>query len=158
MPRCGRRRLGTLVMSWPSRWTEPLSGVSSPVMRLNRVVLPAPFGPMIRRRSPGSTLRLTSVVTRSPPNALQSLLMESAVIARPGASRSWLGLRAAGDDDAAPAAERAPALPPQPHGAGHQPLRHQNHDGDEDRAKQEIPALDVSAHHVLDDDDQRCPE
>ena len=40
-------------MSWPNSGTEPRSGRSSPVMRLNNVVLPAPFGPMISRRSPG---------------------------------------------------------------------------------------------------------
>src|ERR1044071_9439069 len=149
MPRCGRRRLGTPVMSCPSSWIEPESGVSSPVMRLNSVVLPAPFGPMISRRSPGSTLRLTSVVTRNPPNALQSLLMVSALM-----TCSSLGLRALGDDDAAPAAQRPPALPPQPDRARNDALRHQDDDGDEDRAKQEIPALDVARHHVLDDDDE----
>ena len=36
------------------------SGRNSPVIRLNSVVLPAPFGPMISRRSPGSTARFTS--------------------------------------------------------------------------------------------------
>ena len=45
--------------------------------------------------------------------------------------------------------------PPQPRGAGHQAFRHQDDDGDEDRAEQEIPALDVAADHVLDDDHQR---
>ena len=58
------------VMSRSNSAIEPLSGVSSPVIRLNSVVLPAPFGPMIKRRSPGATLRLTSAVTRRPPNAL----------------------------------------------------------------------------------------
>src|SRR5260370_32382969 len=34
------------------------------------VVLPAPFGPMMSRRSPGSTARSTPLVTRKPPNDL----------------------------------------------------------------------------------------
>jgi hypothetical protein len=58
-------------------------------------------------------------------------------------------------DDAPSAAKRPPALPPQPRGAGHEALRHQDDDGDEDRTEQEIPALDVAGHHVLDDDHQR---
>ena len=68
------------MISWPNSWTEPLSGVSSPVIRLNSVVLPAPFGPMISRRSPGSTLRLTLLVTCRPPNDLQRPVMVSALI------------------------------------------------------------------------------
>src|SRR5436853_7078153 len=49
---------------------EPLSGAISPVIRLKRVVLPAPLGPMISRRSPTAMWRLTPAVTRKPPNAL----------------------------------------------------------------------------------------
>ena len=41
-------------------------GRQSPVIRLNKVVLPAPLGPMIRRRSPGATSSRPRV-TRSPP-------------------------------------------------------------------------------------------
>ena len=37
------------------------------MIRLNSVVLPAPFGPMIRRRSPGITVSDTSRVAGSPP-------------------------------------------------------------------------------------------
>ena len=78
--------LATPVMSRSKSVTEPPSGRSSPVMRLKSVVFPAPFGPMMRRRSPGSTLRLTSAVTRRPPNRFSRLRTPSAVIARaPGA-------------------------------------------------------------------------
>src|SRR5882672_1773635 len=38
---------------------------------LNRVVLPAPLGPMIARRSPGSTVSWTSRRTSSPAKFLQ---------------------------------------------------------------------------------------
>src|ERR1700704_3223721 len=40
------------------------------VMRLNSVVLPAPFGPMIALRSPGMISRLTSRTARRPPKLL----------------------------------------------------------------------------------------
>jgi len=33
--------------SHPNKRIRPAEGASSPVLRLNRVVLPAPFGPMI---------------------------------------------------------------------------------------------------------------
>src|SRR5262245_3673120 len=67
-------------MSRSNSDTEPASGESSPVIRLNRVVLPAPLGPMISRRSPGSTERLTPAVTRRPPNDLSRSFTASAVI------------------------------------------------------------------------------
>src|SRR5262245_48696560 len=44
----------------------------SPLVRLNSVVLPAPLGPMMARRSPGLTSRLTPSTARSPPNALET--------------------------------------------------------------------------------------
>ncbi len=56
MPRWVRLRVGIRVMFAPNSSTDPLSGVISPVMRLNKVVLPAPFGPMISRRSPGADI------------------------------------------------------------------------------------------------------
>ena len=39
-------------------------------MRLNNVVLPAPFGPMISRRSPGITVSDTFFVAGNPPKRL----------------------------------------------------------------------------------------
>ncbi len=40
-------------MRWPLSRISPLLGPKRPLMRLNRVDLPAPFGPMIATRSPG---------------------------------------------------------------------------------------------------------
>ncbi len=37
-------------------------------MSLNRVLLPAPFGPMIDRISPAAAVKLTSLTATSPPN------------------------------------------------------------------------------------------
>src|SRR5262245_43113563 len=67
-------------MSRSNSDTEPASGESSPVIRLNSVVFPAPLGPMMSRRSPGSTDRLTPAVTRRPPNDLSRSFTASAVI------------------------------------------------------------------------------
>src|SRR5216684_4438380 len=46
----------------------PSVGGNSPEMTLNNVVLPAPFGPRMARRSPGLTARVTSATARKPPN------------------------------------------------------------------------------------------
>src|SRR5262249_41673937 len=53
------------VMSRPSRRTLPLSGRKCPVIRLNSVDLPAPFGPV-------STVRSTSETARNPEKDLPS--------------------------------------------------------------------------------------
>src|SRR5262245_37758670 len=68
-------------MSRPNSEIDPASGASSPVIRLNSVVLPAPLGPMMRRRSPGSTARSMPLVTRRPPNAFVNPVTASAVMA-----------------------------------------------------------------------------
>src|SRR4030095_1419993 len=83
MPRWKRRRLGTRVMSRSKSVTQPASGASSPVIRLKSVVFPAPLGPMMSRRSPGSTARLTPELTRSPPNDLLRPRTASALSDRP---------------------------------------------------------------------------
>jgi hypothetical protein len=93
--------------------TEPVSGAISPVIWLKSVVLPAPFGPIMRRRSPGSMTRSTPSVTRRPPN--------------------------------------------EAYRAGHQALRHEADDEDENQAQHQVPALDVGARHILHhDDDSRA--
>jgi hypothetical protein len=45
--------------SRPLKLTRPALGRRTPVRRLMRVDLPAPFGPMIETNSPAPTLRLT---------------------------------------------------------------------------------------------------
>src|SRR4051794_27784671 len=151
MPRCGRCRLGTRVMSRPNKRTRPASGGISPVIRLKSVVLPAPFGPMMSRRSPGSTLRSMSLVTRRPPNALRSALMVSALMAcaprrRPAVAplAVWLQPRAWRCRDAGSAMSGAIGAR-----CRHQPLGHEGDDGDEDHAEHQIPAHHIGADHVL---------
>src|SRR6266568_2051328 len=51
-------------------------------MRLSSVVLPAPFGPMMPRISPGATAKLTPSTAASPPKRFaRSLVSSSAVMA-----------------------------------------------------------------------------
>ncbi len=56
-----------LVMSTPSSSIVPRSGSRSPEMTSNKVVLPAPFGPMRPWTSPGATDIETSDRARTPP-------------------------------------------------------------------------------------------
>src|SRR5688572_14514057 len=62
-----RLRAGRSVTSCPKSSTLPLLGGNSPEIRLNNVVLPAPLGPRIARRSPGRTSRSTSRTAWTPP-------------------------------------------------------------------------------------------
>ena len=71
--RCG----GAPVMSRPSSRTVPLSGCRWPVIRLNSVDLPAPFGPITAAICRVSTVRLTSETARNPPKDLLSPLISS---------------------------------------------------------------------------------
>src|SRR3954467_2897710 len=68
MPSLARTRAGRSVMSWPSDSTVPDEGGMSPAMTLNSVVLPAPLGPRMARRSPYATSRSTSRPAWRPPN------------------------------------------------------------------------------------------
>src|SRR4249919_1496821 len=66
-PSFARWRAGRLVTSSPKSSTVPDDAGRSPQMTLNSVVLPAPFGPRIARRSPWTTSRSTPSTARSPP-------------------------------------------------------------------------------------------
>src|SRR5688500_11736478 len=66
-PMRARLRAGAPVTSEPNSSTVPALGGNSPEMRLNSVVLPAPFGPRIARRSPGRTSRSTALTAWTPP-------------------------------------------------------------------------------------------
>src|SRR3954462_40048 len=62
-----RVRAGAPVTSLPHSPTLPAVGGNSPEIRLNSVVLPAPLGPRMARRSPGRTARATSLTATTPP-------------------------------------------------------------------------------------------
>src|SRR2546426_3232868 len=98
----------------------PASRGRSPVTRLKSVVLPAPFGPMIRRRSPGAISSETSSIAGRPPNAFFRLWMRSAA-----------------------------AFQVDPLRAGNHAFGHEHHDEHEDEAEQHVPALDVGGDVVL---------
>ena len=69
MPSAVRRWLGQRVTSWPNSSTRPDDAGRMPVIRLNSVVLPAPFGPMMALRSPGMIFSDTPRTARKPPKA-----------------------------------------------------------------------------------------
>src|ERR1700722_8947957 len=73
-PRPARQRCsgGKVVMSRPFSTMRPRSGRSMPVMRLNRVDLPAPFGPMMPSASPRASDKSMSLATTIMPNALET--------------------------------------------------------------------------------------
>ena len=54
-------------MRWPATVTVPEVGRSSPAMRLSRVDLPDPDGPMIAATSPAATVTVTSARAGRPP-------------------------------------------------------------------------------------------
>src|SRR5215468_11072356 len=66
-PRRDTRCCGRPVISRPSNQMRPELGGISPEMRRKKVVLPAPFGPMIERSSPRSTSKSTCVTARRLP-------------------------------------------------------------------------------------------
>src|SRR5262245_50242214 len=67
MPFCEMRLGGRPAMSSPSNTIRPLVGRSTPVRQLKNVLLPAPFGPMMARISPGRTSKLTALSAVKPP-------------------------------------------------------------------------------------------
>src|SRR5512144_1684202 len=54
-------------MSSPPSSTRPAVGETSPEMRLNSDVFPAPFGPMMATSSPARASSVTSSTMRAPP-------------------------------------------------------------------------------------------
>src|SRR5438046_3685552 len=80
------------VMSHPLNMIIPVVGTRAPVIRLNSVVLPAPFGPMIERTSPCSMLRLTRFTAARPPKRrVSSHVWRSVIRAASGTSAPPLG-------------------------------------------------------------------
>ncbi|MBA7586169.1 hypothetical protein ES708_28165 [subsurface metagenome] len=57
-------------MSFPSNFIAPESGLYSPAMTFNNVVLPAPFGPIRPTASPVCISKLKSLITTNPPKLL----------------------------------------------------------------------------------------
>src|SRR5581483_1488874 len=86
--RCG----AAPVMSRPLSSTRPASGDRWPVMRLKRVDLPAPLGPMTAAISPRATERLTPSTAVKPSKVLRTPSTSSIALSRIGGG-SGIGLR-----------------------------------------------------------------
>src|SRR5690554_2066306 len=83
---------GTPESAVPSNDQLPVSGLSKPVSRLNRVVLPAPFGPINAVMAFLGISRCSTSTALSPPNERVTLsaMMIGSTLATPGAgSPTW---------------------------------------------------------------------
>src|SRR5215471_11666437 len=116
------------VTSCPRKRTRPASGRRWPVMRLNSVVLPAPFGPMIALMEPAGTVKLTPPTAMKPSKLFLTSRTSSMATAPGEAARQAEG------------------------GAGQAPgKREQQHD--QDAAEDQRPVLGVG-HDLLVEPDQ----
>ena len=68
---------GNPVMSAPLSRMRPEVGRSTPVTQLKKVLLPAPFGPMMARISPRRISRLTLLSAVRPPKRMVSASVRS---------------------------------------------------------------------------------
>src|SRR5262249_30645126 len=92
MPRRQRSWGAMPVTSRPLNTTVPVSGRRWPVMRLNRVVLPAPLGPMIAPIDPPATRKVTPPTAWNPSKLFRRSLTSSTG-APPGEPRGHDGGR-----------------------------------------------------------------
>lgn len=84
-------------MSFPLNFITPESGLYSPAIMFNSVVLPAPFGPITPTISPAFTSKLKLVIATNPPKRLVAPATEridgSNVITFPGVRIRWKELK-----------------------------------------------------------------
>src|SRR6201999_1934483 len=75
----------------PFNRISPELGLMWPLIRLNVVDLPAPFGPMMAWRSPGATLRLRSRMMLTLPKRFSTWRISMAAVTpdTPGHERRW---------------------------------------------------------------------
>src|SRR5690348_698727 len=66
MPRRHTSSDASRSMREPAKVMVPESGANTPAIRLNSVVLPAPFGPITAKIAPSGTAKLTSATARRP--------------------------------------------------------------------------------------------
>src|SRR6516225_10525443 len=122
-------------MSSPAKLMLPWLGLSTPVMRLNKADLPAPFGPITARTSPASTrIDTWSTATRPPKRWVSSSSSSNAT----GVFRLFCGSAAKAGADEAPYA-----------------FRGEDHKSDEDEAEEQGPGLRVIAELMLDRQEER---
>src|SRR6266516_3382444 len=85
------------MISRPSRLTVPDCGRRTPVMTLNRVVLPDPFGPIKPRISPARLVRSTRLRAVRPPKRIVMSWHSSSMEHHPGVVSSRWYHRGTGD-------------------------------------------------------------
>ena len=128
------------VMSRPSKTMVPEVGGKNPLIRLKKVVLPAPFGPMIARSSPLATLSETSRTATRLPKRLVTFSISSNVHALPPLQEAQQAAREEQhDQDEQQADERHPV----DGDAREIILQHDEHGG----AEQRPPEAAHAAHH-----------
>src|SRR5262245_47659844 len=88
MPRCARSDGLRERRSSPSNVIVPDTGGTTPLIVLNRVDFPAPFGPTSVTKRPSGTDRVTSVRARKPPYATERLFTSSMPRPRPSVEGS----------------------------------------------------------------------
>src|SRR5215212_8554772 len=68
--------------SIPTPWNamRPWSGLNTPAIRLNNVVLPAPFGPITAKTAPSGTEKLTSATARRPWKFFETLVTSRSTV------------------------------------------------------------------------------
>ncbi|GBD28783.1 hypothetical protein HRbin31_00804 [bacterium HR31] len=126
-----RRWAGQRVTSTPPNTTRPRSGSRTPVTRLNRVVLPAPLGPMTATTSPASTDRKAPRTAGKPlKERCRSSTRSSSATDVPRGRR--------------PGGGGAVNVPPLLQVA-HDPLREEEDEEDQQHAQHEGPVLRVAA-------------
>src|SRR5258708_11317030 len=81
MPRLTAAWFGGPSMRWPRNQIWPDVGASAPTRQEKSVVLPAPFGPMIPKTSPGATSNWIDERARRPPKRFETPRTESSVSA-----------------------------------------------------------------------------
>ena len=76
-PSAAIRRGGRLTAGFPNRLMRPSLGDRTPLIMLNSVVLPAPFGPMSPTTSPAWTEKLVSRTAARPAKLRDTVCKES---------------------------------------------------------------------------------
>src|SRR5262245_14003666 len=131
------------VMFSPAKKTSPAVGLSTLVIRLKTVDLPAPLGPMTARISPGSTVRSTlSTATSAPKRRTRPLHSSS------GTGRL---LAVARVGDVAFGQQSAGQNPPDA-------LRREHHEDDEDGAEDERPEVGQLRQVMLEENERHAAQ
>ncbi len=138
---CGRKP----VMSRSRKNTRPLSGFNRPEIRLNSVVLPAPFGPMMACNRPPGRLRLRLSVAVRPPNFFVRFSVRR-IASTHGSLRNFAGTGsiARGAVMRSSASRHRPTMP----------LRRKDDREDRQRADDQRMMLPMRRNHLANDDEQ----